>query len=774
MYRLAALCGVSVLALACSTASAPVSIDDDRFSAAVFSDPPRELGPQARWWWPGGSVDDATLREELRQLTELGYSAVEIQPFMAALTNADLREDSTIRTVGEPAFLARLQTAACAARELGLAWDLTLGSGWSTGGPDVGDDGARQLIAAEQTLTGPASHQGPLPEAEPPAWIESTNRILPAIDGFDEETVLVSVLAAEVLDEPADAPMVLGEVVDLATNVSGDILSWEVPVGTHRVFAIYENRTEHYPLGNAYAAPLEQARVIDHLDRRGVDGFLERQLDAWVGAVGACPPRAIFVDSFELVGELPWTTAFGAAFESQIGYDITPFLPFLFRQGGESEYVNIFGEPPARYQAMDDRGARAREDYETVRGKRFAEEMLGVVDAWTEARGIELRLQAHGGYADLLDAYALADVPESEGLYAGGSYDFLRLAASAAEVHGKRFASSETLVTVGSRELSADEVRLAFGRAFSAGINRLMLHGHPYPYLHTDGERWYPFHPREDSVVTAGPADLSFDLNPEAEIWAELRALNRMSTRLGYALSRGSAVTEVAWLYPEWKAQNFPSFGIEPGRFESDVSRALRRAGFSYTRVSRAAVAAAAADAGRLEVGKASFPALLVSDIHALDPTVLAAVDAAADAGVPVIWLGAFPSRADGLVDASARDAAVATLEESLRAKVSAVDSVEDVAPALASAGVGPALEPLSAAGLAVSIAHRQVVGGDVYYLFNESYSGLEEQVRIPREFTAATLLDPDTGETLPMMLSGQVLTVALGPVRGAVLYVER
>jgi hypothetical protein len=719
-------------------------------------------------------VDDETLRAELRQLAGLGYSAVEIQPFMAALTRADLREDSAIRTVGEPVFLERLRTAACAARELGLAWDLTLGSGWSTGGPDVGDDGARQLVAAEQTLIGPARHQGPLPEAEPPAWIDATNRILPAIDGFDDETVLVSVLAAEVLDEPEDAPVVLGELVDLAANVTGDALSWEVPVGTHRVFAIYENRTEHYPLGNAYAAPLEESRVIDHLDRRGADGFLERQLDAWVSAVDDCLPRAIFVDSFELVGELPWTTAFGAAFESELGYDVTPFLPFLFRQGGESEYVNIFGEPPARYQAMDDRGARAREDYETVRGKRFTEEMLEVVGAWTEARGIELRLQAHGGYADLLDAYALADVPESEGLYAGGSYDFLRLAASAAEVSGKRFASSETLVTVGSRELSADEVRLAFGRAFSAGINRLMLHGHPYPYLHADGERWFPFHPREDSAVTTGPADLSFDLNPEAEIWAELRALNRMSARLGYALSRGSAVTEVAWLYPEWKAQNFPSFGIEPGRFESDISSALRRAGFGYARISRAALAAAAADAGRLEVGVASFGALLVSEIHAMDPSVLAAVDDAADAGVPVIWLGAFPSRASGLVDASSRDGAVATLVERLPATVSMVETAEEVAPALASAGVSPALEPMSARGLAVSVAHRQVMGGDVYYLFNESYSGIEEQIRIPGEFSAATLLDPDTGEALPITLSGAVLTVALGPVRGAVLHVER
>lgn len=774
MLRFVALAGAALVLSGCSSDSTPAPIEDDTFSPAIFAAPPREFGPQARWWWPGGSVDDATIQTELRRFADLGYSAVEIQPFMAAVTNADLRDDPRIRTVGEPSFLASLRTAACSARDLGLAWDLTLGSGWSTGGPDVGDDGARQLIAAEQTLTGPASHEGPLPEAEPPGWIDSTNRILPAIDGFDEETLLVSVLAAEVLDEPEDAPALLGEVVDLGANVEAGRLTWEIPSGTHRVFAIYENRTRHYPLGNAYSAPLEQARVIDHLDRRGIDGFLERQLDAWVGAVADCMPRAVFVDSFELVGELPWTTSFGEGFESRLGYDVMPFLPFLFREGGESEYVNIFGEPPARYQGAEGRGARAREDYEWFRGTRFVEEMLDVVAAWVKTRGIELRLQSHGGYADALDAYALSDVPESESLYAGGSYDFLRLAASAAEVSGKRFASSETLVTVGARELTLDEVRLLFGRAFSAGINRLMLHGHPYPYLHSDGERWFPFHPREDSAVTTGPADLSFDLHPEAEIWAELPGLNRMTTRLGYAMSRGSAVTEVAWLYPEWKVQNFPNFGVEPGRFESDISRTLRGAGFTYTRVSRAALAGAVAQAGRLTVGEASFGALLVNDLHAIDPVVLTAIQAAADGGVPVIWLGAFPTRADGLVDAAPRDAAVATLVESLRQGVTSVETVDEMVSALVSEGVTPALGPLSSEGLALSVTHRRVSDGDLYYLFNESYEARNERLRIPSAFTAATSFDPDTGQEIPVSIDGDVLNIALNPAHGALLHVKR
>lgn len=772
MNRFACLSLGVCLALGCTTSPSEVT-EEDTFSLEVFADPPLEFGPQARWWWPGGSVDDATLGQQLEELAGLGYSAVEIQPFMATLTNADLGVDAAIRTVGEPAFLDRLRTAACKAGELGVAWDLTLGSGWSTGGPDVGDDGARQVIAAEQTLMGPAPHEGPLPTAEPPAWIEQTNAVLPAIDGFDEQTVLVQVLAAEVIDASGSGSTVLGDIIDLGANVEGDTLTWDVPPGMYRVFAIYENRTLHYPLGNAYAAPLEQARVIDHLDRRGVDGFLERQFGRWLDAVADCPPRAVFVDSFELVGELPWTTRLAERFETTLGYDVTPFLPFLFLEGGESEYVNIFGEPDPRYRASDERGARAREDYEAFRGILFADELVRRVDAWLEERGIDFRLQAHGGYADALDAYAVADVPESEGLYAGGSYDFLRLAASAAEVGGKRFASSETLVSVGARELSTEEVRLLFGRAFSAGINRLMLHGHPYPYVHTDGVRWFPFHPRPDSVVTTGPLDLSFDLHPGAPIWPELASLNEMAARLAYAMSRGSAATEVAWLYPEWKVENFPNFGVDPGAFESEVSQTLRGAGYAYTRVSRSALAGSTATDGVLGVGETSFAALLVTDVDPLDPNALAAIQAAVDAGVAVVWLGDFPSRADGLVDAESRDARVDALVASLQSSVALVPNAGSIPSALSDAGVTPRLSSVTGEALALSVTPRKIEGGYLFYLFNESFEERTEQLRISPGGGSATLLDPDTGEQVPTTIASDLLEVTLGAARGAVLLVE-
>ena len=102
------------------------------------------------------------------------------------------------------------------------------------------------------------------------------------------------------------------------------------------------------------------------------------------------------------------------------------------------------------------------------------------------------------------------------------------------------------------------------GRAFSAGINRLMYHGHAYPYVQPDEERWFPFRPLRDSAVTTGPLNLTFDIHPESGIWATLPMLIRMVSRLTYAMSRGSAAAQVAWLYPEQEAKNLLNFGVEP------------------------------------------------------------------------------------------------------------------------------------------------------------------------------------------------------------------
>jgi hypothetical protein len=87
---------------------------------------------------------------------------------------------------------------------------------------------------------------------------------------------------------------------------------------------------------------------------------------------------------------------------------------------------------------------------------------------------------------------------------------------------------------------------------------------------------------------------------------------------------------------------------------------------------------------------------------------------------------------------------------------------------------VTPSLSPIDSASLQMSVQHRQVTDGDVFFLFNESYEQQTDQVRIEGAFREALLLDPETGQSIPADVEGDVLTVTLAAARGAVLWVTR
>ena len=85
----ALLCAI-VAAVGCSDRASTGDADPPGFSRATFADPPREAGPMARWWWPGGAVDGATLRSSLESIADAGYAQVEVQPFLIGLSASDV------------------------------------------------------------------------------------------------------------------------------------------------------------------------------------------------------------------------------------------------------------------------------------------------------------------------------------------------------------------------------------------------------------------------------------------------------------------------------------------------------------------------------------------------------------------------------------------------------------------------------------------------------------------------------------------------------------
>jgi hypothetical protein len=717
-----------------------------------WDDPPRGTRPVARWWWPGGSVEATVIERELARIERAGFGAVELQPLLLGIGAGDLAADPRLRSVGEPDFLAAVAHAVAAAARVGLDFDLTLGSGWPGGLPTPKANAERQLLMATADVAG-GRFAGPLPPAPDVSYRRSVEWVLDVLGPPDSQPSLVAVLAGRIGPERDGVP-VLEEVRVLDDAVEAGRLDWIAPEGRWRIFAFYEGSTEHFVMGGAFPGREEDARAVDHLSRRGADALLRGYGVPVLDAVSEGRVRELFVDSFELLGELPFTGGFPEAFEARVGYDLVPHLPLVFRKGGESKYaemMDLFGRGGGPLYAAPDpeRAQRIREDYEAVRRGLFEERFVARIAEWARGRGLALRLQAHGGYGNYLDVYALSDVPESEALFAGGRFDFLKLAASAAHVAGRRFASSESFITLrlwGTR-LPVEEMRLLTGRAYAAGINRLAFHGVPYPYTRDDGEVWYPFTGGFGRIL-AGPLPMTSHF--DAEALAALPEFNRFLARLTVAMSHGEPSAEVAWLRAE---PVFPDeASVQIGRIEarageSDTTRVLRARGLVHDRVSRRMLAGATAADGVCAIGARRYRAVLLDPIPVAEPELVERIAAIGDTGVPVLALGALPERAPGLRDAAARDARVRAASKRLAALVHAAATPERLEALLARHVENAWVSPPEGERLEVSIERRHDSSGATLLVFNESRESHTARLRFTRAGTELWRWDPRTGE---------------------------
>ena len=101
-----------------------------------FKRPPDDARIMMRWWWFGPAVTKPQLEREMRLMKEGGIGGFEVQPvYPVALDD----ETAALRRLPflSDEFIDALRFTSEKARELGLRFDLTLGSGWPFGGPFV-------------------------------------------------------------------------------------------------------------------------------------------------------------------------------------------------------------------------------------------------------------------------------------------------------------------------------------------------------------------------------------------------------------------------------------------------------------------------------------------------------------------------------------------------------------------------------------------------------------------------------------------------------------
>jgi alpha-L-rhamnosidase len=505
-----------------------------------FADPPRRAAPGMRWWWFGPSVIRPELERELRVVADAGLSGVEVA-FVYPLGEA------TTAFCSET-FLEDLRFAAELAHRLGLRFELTLGSGWSFGGPHISTELAARQLHWEQRQIGSEALQVPV------AWPRPGDDLVAAY------------LGAGSLQEPPVSyerlPLLNGQ------------LRIEAGTGPRVVLLAYGRLTGQQVKRAAAGA---EGPVLDHYSATATEAHLRAVADPMLDAVPATLVDSVFCDSLEAY-ESDWTPALPAEFAQRRGYDLLPELYRLVVDGPDA--------------------ATVRADYHRTLSELYQENFVAVCQRWATARGVPFRIQSYGTPPATISSYRFADLFEGEGW---GWRDILptRWASSAAHLYGCATVSAEAWTWVHSPSYRATPLDLK-GEAHEHllnGVNRLIGHGWPYSPKDAPGMGWF--------FYAAGALD---DRNPW---WPAMPGLARYLGRLCWLLQQGEPVADVALYVPNQdlfatmgRAQggSLDAWREAARRIPPAIPAVIRMAGWDYDLIDDEALAVTTPDRYRVVI----------------------------------------------------------------------------------------------------------------------------------------------------------------------------
>ena len=412
---------------------------------------PMNCRPKVRYWLPAAAMDEADLREEIRQLCARGFGGVELVVLGFLDPRISLSEDGW----GTKNWDHMVDVAADETEKLGMSMDIAIGPGWPIASPVINnaDDPAalHELTFGEITVEG--SYDGPLPERR--------------ITHEEGTPKLVAVFAYQEMEEK-----VLKEdsYVDLRSCIEGDNISWTASMpGTWKLFAFYEQPAVH-------KINAEQTYVIDHHNKAGVKAVEQY----WDTVFSKREPyksmESFFCDSLEYQTSLDWPENFFEEFKARRGYDLAPYLPLLGLTGGYPEM-----DCPGYW--FEDRRAsdRINRDYVEVLTQLYCENHLAGLEAMAEKYGKTIRYQV--SYNKMLEVERsglYVAIPENEAL-GRPSIDYMKTMAAAAHLGRKQRHSFECAAEFGhTYDQDYEDLFWWIKRAAMAGMNAQVLHGASY------------------------------------------------------------------------------------------------------------------------------------------------------------------------------------------------------------------------------------------------------------------------------------------------------
>ena len=369
-----------------------------------------------------------------------------------------------------------------------------------------------------------------------------------------------------------------------------------------------------FPLGQ------EGGYILNHLDRHALTRYMRR----FIAALGDALPAnrqspspdspALFCDSWEVSPDGLWARDFRERFSDRYGYDILPLMS------------DLDAHPDERY------------DYRKLVAAYALDEFYRPFSALCHQASAVSRVQAHGAPADLLAAYATADIPETEALLFDP--DFATFAASAAALAGRPIVSSETFTCVYGWESAPGpspyqgqeylgDLKLLADALFANGVNHIVWHGMPYNPPGGNNRFYTTTH-----------------VGPESPFAGRLAEFNHYLATVSAHMRAGRPYADVAVYLPledTWMAGELPAHLQKPSSKyvyelqETKLPLALR--GRHPLWISAPFLRDAQYTGGKLRAGHAEFNWLYV-DAEWLDAEVLDDLLRLGQAGLPICLRG--------------------------------------------------------------------------------------------------------------------------------------
>jgi len=481
----------------------------------------QETKPWSRWWWMGNSVNPSDLKAAMEAYSKAGLGGLEITP----IYGVHGYEDKFIKFLS-PEWIDQLKYTLQEGKRLDMGVDLAMASGWPFGGLWVTpEDACKYMSVQSYALKEGEQLQEKVAMVQEILLRSITRKNLK----IDQLKYPVSANADSLQNWAIDQvryphPMPLqalmaysdkGAILNLTANVGVDgKLNWTAPAGNWKLFAVFEGW--HGKMVER-AGPGGEGDVIDHFSDKAIDNYLGHFTNSFKGH-DLSGLRAYFNDSYEVDdarGEANFTPLLFSEFQKRRGYDLREYLPALL--GLDTEEYN----------------QRVLCDYRATISDLILENYTKRWHDWAVKGGKIIRNQAHGAPANILDLYAAADIPETE----GEDIVKVKTASSVAHVMGKKLASSESATWLKDHfEASLGDVKHAIDLFLLAGINHVFYHGTTFSPQNISWPGWMFY-----AAVHFGPTN---------SFWNDFGTLNTYITRAQSFLQAGKPDNDILLYYP--------------------------------------------------------------------------------------------------------------------------------------------------------------------------------------------------------------------------------